>query len=203
LKEIDTDFKNKVADFWKWFESISKNLLQDLSRSDLIGQLDNRISHLGPFDWEIGPFDDGILFFAISPNLNIERFAITQKIIEAAPKCEGWHFLSSKPPKEWKGIWKMRNEFGKEILVDSSNWEYVLYEFDDNTFEMDMLIDDIDGDLNTCNLAVDIALTGYLGEATYMKSIKNIQFLTELNDEIEGRLTKLKHIRKHIDSLQN
>ena len=72
----------------------------------------------------------------------------------------------------------MKNELNIEIQINTSNWEYILYQFDDNTFDIDVLIDDIDGDTNTCYLAIDIALTGYLGEEKYMQLIKNVNFQT-------------------------
>jgi hypothetical protein len=198
---MNIDFNNRVVEFWRWFESISNELLLNQTRADMIAQVDNQITKLGSFDWEIGPLNKTTSYFAISPNLDYKKLEYTRQIVALAPESEGWHFLPSKPPKQWNGIWKMKNEFGQEILVDSGNWEYILDEFDDKTFDIGILIDGVDGDLNTCYLAVDIAMTGYLGEEEFMKLIKNITFLTELDDETTNRLTKLKFIKKHIESI--
>lgn len=59
----------------------------------------------------------------------------------------------------------------------------------------------MDGDLDICYLAIDIALTGYLGEKDFMKLIKNIKILTEITDDVTSKLTHLKYIKKHINGL--
>lgn len=164
-----------VQEFWDWFKSVSDDLSIDPIRRDLITTLDNLISQLGHFDWEIGPWENNLSYLAISPNLNIDRLALARQVIEYAPICDGWIFLASKPPRDWKGIWKMRNEKNDEIFVDSNDWKYILYEFDDKTYDMDLFVEDIDGDDSTINLAIDIALTGYLGEEMFLHFIKNIQ----------------------------
>lgn len=188
--------------FWDWFKSISDDLLLDPTRSDLIYQIDNRVNRLGHFDWEIGPWKDNLFYFAISPSLDITRLELTRQIIEYAPKCDGWYFFASKPPKrDWHGIWKMKNEMGREILVDSSNWEYILYEFEDKTFDMDIMIDDIDGDIGIINMAIDIALTGYLGEEKYITAIKNVKIVTSFDEELKKKTTRLQYIKKHIESI--
>jgi hypothetical protein len=195
------NFNNRIVEFWKWFESISDELLLNPNREDLISQIDVHINQLGAFDWEIGPLSKITSYFAISPNLDYDKLQYTRQIIANAPHCIGWQFFPSKPPKEWDGIWKMKNEFGKRILINSSNWEYILYQFEDRTFDIDILIDYVDGDLQTCYLAIDIALTGYLGEEEFMRLIKNIKILTELTDELADKLTRLKFLKKQIKQI--
>jgi len=197
---MDVNFNNKIIGFWEWFNTIGNELLLDTTNTSLISQLDNRVSTMGRFDWEIGPFNEGEFYFAISPNLDIERLSVTQHIISYAPECERWNFLPSKPIKyDWNGIWKMKNDLGKEIWVDSNDWKYVLYQFDDKDFDIDVLVGDIEGDMDTCYLAIDIGLTGYLGEEEYMRLIKNIKLVTEF--EHTGKASSLKYIKKHIESI--
>jgi hypothetical protein len=195
------NIENKdVIRFWKWFQSIATELFQNPTRADLIGQIDSRIARLGRFDWEVGPFEHGTSFFCVSPNLDISRLEITNHIIALAPICDNWIFLPSKPPKnEWKGLWKMDNNLGREIIIDASNWEYILYQFEDTSFDMDIKVDEIDGSLETYKLAVDIALTGYLGEEVVMRSIPNVTIVDELEDE--AKATKLRFIKKHMEGL--
>ena len=176
MKNIDL---GNVIEFWNWFKSISKKLLLEPTRADLISQIDNRLSKFGLFDWEIGPWEDNTYYFAISPNSDAGKLEFTLEFVKNAPQCAGWHFMSSKPPKsDWQGKWKMKNQMGKEILVDSSNWEYILYAFEDGTFDIDIKINSVDSDSNTVNTAIDIALTGYLGEEAFMRLIKNIKIVS-------------------------
>ncbi len=190
-----------VQKFWDWFKSVSEDLSIDPIRRDWITTLDNLISQLGHFDWEIGPWENNLSYLAISPNLNIDRLALARQVIKYAPICDGWIFLASKPPRDWKGIWKMRNEKDNEIFVDSNDWKYILYEFDDKTYDMDLFVEDIDGDDSTINLAIDIALTGYLGEEMFLSFIKNIQVVG--NFSASQHPTSIKYIKKHIESLQS
>jgi hypothetical protein len=197
-----TDLKS-IVDFWNWFKSISENLLHEPTKADLLSQIDSRINKFGRFDWEIGPWKDNTYYFTISPNLDVSKLEFTREFIENAPQCAGWHFLSSKPPKtDWQGKWKMTNEIGKEIWIESSNWEYILYEFEDKTFDMDILINGIDGDSNTVNSAIDIALTGYLGEETFMRLIKYIKVVSSFDEGYSNKASSLQHILKHTESIQ-
>ncbi|MEO7214056.1 hypothetical protein [Mucilaginibacter sp.] len=190
-----------IKDFWQWFESVSKDLLNYADNKKIIDELDVRTAQLGRFDWEIGPLGEAT-YFAISPNLNPEKLMLTQKIIDLAPTLSQWIFLPSKPAKhDWKGIFKMKNQWGKEILVDCSSWQYILYQFEDNTFDADVLISGVDGDNDTRNMAVDIAITGYLGEEYFLQTIQNVKVLESFYPQNFGTATSLQHLKKHIESV--
>jgi len=197
LTKIDID---KVVKFWDWFKSVSNDLILNPTRNDLTNQIDNHVSQLGHFDWEIGAWDENLFYFAISPNLDSNKLDLTRQIIKYAPLCNGWCFLPSKPPKEWQGIWKMKNEMGTEIWINSSNWKYILYAFEDKTFDMDIMVDDINGNDETVNMAIDIALTGFLGEEKFMSLIKNISIINS-DEEFSEKATSIKYIAKHIESI--
>jgi hypothetical protein len=196
-----TPNKDNVQKFWVWFESIASHLLENPTSPHLVNKLDENVHKLGGYDWEIGPWNDGLNYFAISPNLDIQKVAGAKQVIEIAPTCEGWHFLSSKPPKAWMGIWKMTNETGNEIIVDSNDWKYILYKFDDDTFDIDILINNIKGNVDTQYFAADIALTGYLGEENFMKLIKNVLVVDKFETSNGGKVTLLKYIKDHIDNI--
>lgn len=98
---------DNVLEFWRWFNSISNELYMDIKNERLHEEIDSKVRNLGPFDWEIGPSNKSLLFFAISPNLTIESFNLTKEIIKYAPECENWIFLSSKPKKEYTPVWRM------------------------------------------------------------------------------------------------
>jgi hypothetical protein len=191
----------KISKFWDWFKTISANLRINPTDTYFINLLDREVNKLGNVDWEIGPWEENVMFLAISPNLNIDQLELTQRIVSSAPEVPGWKFLPSKPPKDWQGIWKMENEFGKSILIDASEWKYILYRFDDGTFDIDINISDFDGNKTTQYMAVDIALTGYLGEETFMNLIQEVNIVDEFSEELSGKATSLKNIRKHIERI--
>ena len=196
-----SEFESKIENFWKWFDANSARLLKYSTDKHVGDEITRQLEELGIGDWEIGPWEEGLFFFAISPNLNEDKLKKTKEIVAQAPVCQGWHFLSSKPPKKWKGIWKMNNEYGQEILINSSNWQYILYRFEDDTFDADIVLADIKGNEEIQNLAVDIALTGYLGEESFMNLIKNIKIVNKFDMQSESKASFLKYINKHIESV--
>ncbi|WP_114938884.1 hypothetical protein [Mucilaginibacter endophyticus] len=191
----------EISSFWDWFKTISADLLINPTDTYFINLLDTQVSKLGNVDWEIGPWEENVTFLAISPNLNFEQLDFTRKVIDAAPYCSGWKFLPSKPPKDWCGIWEMENEIGKTILVDTSNWTYILHRFDDEGFGIDFQIPDFAGDQTTQYVAIDIALTGYLGEEPFMNLIQDINIVDDFGEEMSGKATSLKYIKKHIEQI--
>lgn len=199
MTKVDID---NIIEFWSLFKSIASDLKHNPTGSDLVSQVDAAIDRLGPFDWEIGPYTGEEYYFSVSPNLDASKLETTKEFMKYAPVCAGWTFLPSKPVKsDWKGMWKMLNENGKEILIDSNNWRYVLYQFDDQTFDIDIIINNIDGNEDTHNMAIDIGLTGYLGEERFMDLIKHIKVISEPEEEHKNKTTLVKYIRDHIESL--
>jgi len=192
---------SKVVEFWKWFKSIANELISNPNNSDLLNKLDEFVLSIGPFDWEIGPMDKSLKFLAISPNLNEDFLSITRQIISLAPECEGWIFLPAKPAKGLQEVFKMYNESGKLITVDTSQWQYVLYKFDDGTFDMDIKGCEIEGNLDYSYLAVDIGLTNLLGEEKYMKLIKNIKIVKKFQDTDKNKATPFKYLDKHLGNV--
>ncbi len=192
---------NKINEFWDWFKTVSDNLLDYKNNQTLIYQLDDRVNRLGDISWEIGPWENGLQFFALSPNLDIDKLTFTQQAIALAPVCKGWHFLPAKPVKEWTGIVQLKNERGIKITIDTSLWQYVLYQFDDGTFAIDIKTSEIDGNREIQQDAVTIALTGYLGEENFMGLINDIQIVDDFEDVIKNKATLLKFIKQHIESI--
>lgn len=116
----------------------------------------------------MGPVNDELMFFAISPNLDVELLSVTKEIVSYAPACKNWTFLSSKPRKEYTPEWRMTDDRGNWMAVDTSSWSYVLYYFEDGTFDMDLQLSAFDFSQKQKTLALDIVLTNILGEEDYM-----------------------------------
>lgn len=92
----------------------------------------------------------------------------------------------------------MCNELGASITVYTSSWQYVLYKFEDASFDMDIKSDKIDGNLDTCYLAVDIAITSILGEEKYMDLVKNVKLVLEFEADQVNRSGLFKYLSKHL-----
>jgi len=194
------DYYN-VKQFWEWFKTISEELYYNPNDGALIKSLDLKVANLGPFDWEIGPTLDSDLYFAISPNLNIDLMPAAKEIVASAIPSNGWLFLAAKPEKGFIEEWDMLNEFNQAIHINIMNWQYILFQFEDNSFDMDLIVDNIQETTSTTKLAAEIALTNILGEEEFVKWIKNIRVLPSKEISNEGNLTMLKNLKKHLYSI--
>ena len=191
---------NKAIEFWRWFQSIEKQLSENLTNPHLIKKLDSLVSSIGKFEWELGPLDDAIRYLAISPILSKELLTATREIIKLAPICIGWQFLPAKPAKKGQLVFEMTNQYGTQITVDASKWEYVLYQYEDYTFGIDITIGDIDCSLDIAYLAADIALTNILGEEEYMEAISDVKIVKTF--EQTGKASMFEHLGEHLLSLK-
>ncbi len=191
----------EILEFWDWFKRISSHLSKNIKDSEVLKELDKRILSLGPFDWEIGPYNNGRFFLAISPNLDKEMLHKTKEIISYANDSLIWAFLPSKPEKGWFGYWKMQNESHDDIEVNAEGWRYILYEYDDKELEIDVYIDKIDGDLNTAYQALDILLTNLLGEEKYMYLFNAVTIIRNIEEFTYNESSKLGDLRVHLEEL--
>jgi hypothetical protein len=70
--------------------------------------------------------------------------------------------------------------------MDTRGWQCVVYKFKDNTVDLDVKINNIEGELDTRCSAVNIHLTNILGERNYLKIIKNVAVVLEFS-QTDGR----------------
>ena len=92
------------------------------------------------------------------------------------------------------------NEFNKKVAVDTSEWEYIIYEFPDKTYSIDLKIDNIDCDDDHTYLAADIALTNLLGEEKYITLINDVKVIASGNG-ISG--SAFEYLNEHLLTIAN
>lgn len=192
---------NKILAFWIWFKQISNKLSLNLKNQDLLGELDFKVQDIGNFDWEIGPYSNEDFFLAISPNLDKNLLKETKTFISMAGDCPNWFFLASKPEKGWFGQWKMENEFGQVIDINANSWRYILYEYENREFEMDIFIDNVKFNQDTAYKAVDIVLTNLLGEERYINLFENITIIQDLTEFDVSKSSFLYNLKDHLEGL--
>lgn len=196
------DFNNIKA-FWEWFKEVEFNLHKGIYEPVIIDKIDRFVNQLNDqLDWEIGPESDSDeQYFCISPSLNKDLIGLTSNVISEAPALGGWKFYSMKPKKGWVPSWVMYNEVGQKINVNASNWCYELFSYDDNTFDIEVVADGIDGNEKTRYWAVEICITNILGEEVFMDRILNLKVVNFFNDDNNKGL--LKNLGKHLDKLSS
>jgi len=191
--------KEKVACFWNKFRDISEAIVKEPNNSTLINKLDEDVNELGEFDWEYGPSNIKEYYFCLSPNFQKELSPIIEEIISVAPELKDWEFLAYKPKKEWVGEWMMLNDDGEEIIINSEDWECMVYKFQDGTYDLDVKINqDLNTNDKTFENAVDVLLTNVLGEKKYMELVVDVKIVEAFEKENKDQATLVKHLDRYI-----
>lgn len=190
----------KIHEFWSFISGISKELAATPNNDNLINKIDSAVYAFGDYDWEYGPSQSKDFYFALSPNLRIDLIQEVEYIVSLAPVIENWEIISCKPKKfEPLEKWNMYNEKGEKIVVNTKEWECIIYKFPDNTIELDILINNLEGNDEIKYLAVDIHLSNIMGEKKYIQTISNFKIVAEFSGETGKRAVKVRDIEMYID----
>ena len=193
---------NFIKEFWNWFSENCQKFDNDFENTDLLYELDKRITDLGVFSWEIGPGKTSPNALVISPNGDIDLLPYTKDIIGQAKTCLGWEYYYAKPPKEWDLIFDFETSNGVQVHVDASLWEYVLLRYEDGMFEIIIKATNIKELNENDKLAIaEMLLDGVIGEELRMTSICLIEIVEEFENEYDDKASNIENLSKHINSL--
>ncbi len=199
--------RTRIDGFWKAISPLLEKVLTNPENEGLIKQIDNLVSTFGDYDWEYGPSNKTEYYFCLSPNFQEDLIDEVDEIVSFAPSLSGWEYLSCKPRKPEVFSWVMLNENDEEITVDTRKWKCVVYKFPDNTVDLDVKIDDVRGNSDTQNLAVDIHLTNVLGERNYIKIVKGVSIVSQFAEKDRLRSIPVHElfevIAKHVPNITN
>lgn len=148
----------------------------------LIAELGRRVDALGPFDFELGPLDDGS-YFALTPRGSFSGLVATRAIVARAPAIPGWTLYPAKPPKPWNVAALLVTIAGVKVKVDASAWEFMVYRHDDGL--CDVLFRPPTEPRLPGSEAERIATTlvdGELGEERRMVAIDRVEVVTAWSD---------------------
>lgn len=127
---------DEVRAFWNWFRGIAEHLAGDLDENQsAIDELDRRISEMG-LAWELGPGESSGRFLAISPDGDKSLLEVSRRVVNEAPRIEGWTFFPAKPARSAALEFSIRGDSGSDEEIDAQNWKYVLYRNKNGTFDI-------------------------------------------------------------------
>lgn len=169
--------------FWKEISPLLTKVLGDPENAGFINQIDTVVKEFAGYDWEYGPSKVKRFYFCLSPGWQEKYIEEIDEIILNAPKLEGWEFMSCKPRKEEILSFLILNERQEEILIQTQEWKCVMYRFKDQTVDLDVMVDEVNGDSDTQNYALNIHLTNLLGERNYLKLVKNVKIVSEFSEK--------------------
>ena len=192
----------QIREFWEWFSEVRHKLEDNFRNNELQAEVSQKVSSLGKYGWELGPGTEKRFSFVISPNGNADVLKETKEIINHAPLLSEWEFHAATPPKSWnEPVFKIRGSKG-EYKIDASKWEYVLFQFPDNTFDIILRAPQIIK-LNEKEkyTAAHILLQGILGEEVFIVHIVDIEIVSDFDEEYKNNSTQIIQLKEHIRSL--
>lgn len=192
----------KIKQFWEWFSKNCQNFGIDFDNAVLLEELDEWISRLGDFSWEVGPGKTKENGLVISPNGSADLLQDTKEIIKNAKDCTGWEYYYAKPVKEWELIFDFETSEEEIVEVDASKWEYVLLQYEDRMLEIIIQASDLcQLDESDKQAATEILLDGVLGEETRIQTICAIDVVEEFENEYREKAGNIKNLPAHLKAL--
>lgn len=191
----------KYQFFWEWFLNHKKEIEEINLNHLFIKDLEAKIKILGDFIWEIGPGLKKPFAFTISPGGDPALLVETKEIISYAPALEEWEFYYSKQIKEWDNYFDIFIN-GEKRRIDISKWEYVLFEYEDNT--LDIIIKPVPYS-DTYNKDIygicEMVLDSIIGEEMRIEKIQDLEVVREFDSNIEENGTSIINLQKHLKKI--
>lgn len=191
----------KYEEFWNWFEKC-QNLLEEVTLTHpIISEIDIQVKKLGDFTWEIGPGIDKPYSFTLSPGGDMDLLTISKEIISFSPSLKEWEFYHAKPQKDWDKYFDVIIN-DKKIRIDISEWEYVLLQYEDDTFDIDIrpvpYFDYYDDDKYGI---VDMVLCSLIGEENRITKFVELNVVKEFEPETERSKSHLVNLPDHLKKI--
>ena len=192
----------EINNFWKWFIENESKMRPDLITDKWIQELDNLVNNLGDFSWEIRAGIEKDNLFILSPGGNIDLLKETQEIVNLAPEINSWELHYYKPEKQWDYKFSFLEESGVNKIIDSKKWEYVIYKFKDNSFDIILKADNLESfSMEDKLLAADIVLESILGEKLSLELFQDVEIVENFSDKEMNKKNAITNLKDHIFQL--
>lgn len=188
--------------FWKWFAYNAGRFKDESEPGDaFIHEIDEHVSRLGNFAWELGPGYYTANMFVLSPGGDKARLDETRAVIARAPELDGWEFYHSRQPIQGAPNFILYRE-NAPFQFDASLWKYVLLKFPDNTFDILIKADNI-SELSPEDqmLATHLAIDGIVGEERRIELFVDIEVVAEFSEDHKGRASGLLYLPGHLKKI--
>ncbi len=203
--EVNDD---NILRFWQWFVKNENTIKECIENGDsgqrefVVEQMNEHILSLGMLTWDVGLDDNERWFLMLSPNGNKEMLKVSQKTIDAAPEHIGWLFYSSKPAKEWNRKFTIYDSYMDEQFIDSSEWQYVVFEEENGTLELIIEAKNISQlDPEVAETAVEQFVVQEIGEVTRILFISSVSIMHTLESDYESAKAPITELKEHLDEI--
>jgi len=191
-----------IRAFWQWFSTHQCEVARMLDMDDTAGlarvmneQMDALTSGLA---WEIGPGLVEPYMLVLPAEGDVNRRMVIARILEAAPRLEGWEFHSARPTRPFQPEVRLPD---KHLTFQSSKWRFRLApSANSDRFDLEIFDDELATHDQTTGLtAAFILLDAVLGEDIVERWIGNIQILPR--DKTHGNSLPMPAISERLAEL--
>ena len=194
--------KNKIVDFWKWFETHEEKFRKIENPDDTRELMDNQILQFGLFAWEIGEGKKKPHTFTMSPNGSMKMLRISEAIMGEAPNLKDWEFYPARPAREWDFTFEMYDSFMMKRTIDAAEWEYILRMTPEMKVRILLYSENIDFlDAEDKMGAADFVLNSIIGEADRIHYVEEVVFIPLVTETQEEDIQPLKELQYDFEDL--
>jgi len=195
--------KNRINDFWNWFEEHEKKFRIITDAHAAREMLDNQILPFGMFAWEIGKGQNKPHTFTISPNGDAKMFRRSQAIVGEAPELKHWEFFAAKPALDWDYILEMYDSFFVKQRIDTSDWEYLFRMTPDFKIRILLYAENIEflKDEEDKKSAADFVVNSIIGEADKIDYVDSIEFISFVHETQEDDIKSILEMKFEFERL--
>lgn len=176
----NSDFTVKTEGFWKWFE-INRLLIEEVVAGNnhpktqtIVEQIDHHILELGRFKWLLDNPSHQNFSFTLSPNNDPVLYQKSRAIIADSPYFPTWTFYDHIQPVGLDPFEIYDAQMDIQ-LINPQPWLFALKATSDNRFEFSVIQSNCETiDLETREIAAEIALSNLLGEGSKIEKISQI-----------------------------
>jgi hypothetical protein len=190
-----------IESFWNWFTVNASRFDNQSTTDDFIAELDDRILDIGDFTWEVGPGIHKEYQLVISPHGDKDLLKQTRNIVAMAPVLDQWEFYPARQPLQGSPIFILHTDKG-DVSFDASNWQYILYKFPDNTFDIVLKASTIQDFSPTDQaMAACLAIDGIIGEELRIAVFVEIEVVKEFEEGEKPGAPTLPNLLDHLKQL--
>ncbi|MET0465208.1 MAG: hypothetical protein ABW007_18750 [Chitinophagaceae bacterium] len=190
-----------IKSFWEWFANNAYRMNLESASDAFLAELDEQVVNLGDFAWEIGPGFHKENQFVLSPHGDKEILKQTRDVIGKAPVMDKWEFYPARQPLQGNLVFVLNTDPG-EISFDATNWQYILYQFHDGTFDIILKAPNIAA-LSPADqsLAARLAIDGAIGEEKRIELFVDIEVVEAFEDGEKPLAPTLPLLPDHLKQL--
>jgi len=184
----NSDFTVKIEAFWAWF-ALNRLLIEQVVAGNnhpktqtIVEQFDHHILDLGRFKWMLDNPYENYFTLTLSPNKDPENHKKSRAIIADAPYYPNWAFYDhiqsiGLSPFE---IYDAQMDIQE---IDPEPWMFSIKATKDKRFDLTLMQTNCEKiDVETREIAAEIALSNLIGEALRIEKISQIKLVSESDD---------------------